>query len=346
MPKDDSIVISADGLTRYFGSHRVVDNLDFHVPQGKVTALLGLNGAGKTTTIRMMMGLLSPTRGSCTTLDVDAEEMPPEHLRRIGYMVEGHYLYPWMKVSELAKFCRIGHPWFDDGVFDRIVDHFAISMNQRVGQISRGQRAGVSLAAILATDPELLILDDPALGLDPVSRRALNETLVDFASGTTRDGTPRSVLLSTHLIDDVERIADEIALMISGRLLIHTTLNEFQNRVKRFGFAVPTDKNPRALSKAIAAKLPGVVEARIVGGECAVCIVDSDDSIDQKLSDSIGLSTMNGSLEQLPTSLDELVVAYLSRERSERSFTKQVNAESNESVTESRSNMQSEETGQ
>ena len=101
-------VIRAERLTRYFGSHAVVRDLDFDVPHGKVTALLGLNGAGKTTTIRMMVGLLWPTRGRCRTLDRDSRDLRAEDLSRIGYMVEGHYLYPWMRVGEVQRFAAEG----------------------------------------------------------------------------------------------------------------------------------------------------------------------------------------------------------------------------------------------
>lgn len=307
--------ISATGLTRYFDLRCVVNQLDFDVPAGKVTALLGLNGAGKTTSIRMMMGLLAPTRGRCKTLDVDSQSLSPENRRRIGYLVEGHYLYPWMRVSEIAKFTRSFNDHWDQQRFAEIVAHFAIDARQRAGELSRGQRAGVSLAATLAADPELLIMDDPALGLDPVSRRSLNETLIDFAGQTTRDGHPRTVLLSTHLIDDVERIADEIAVMIAGRLLIHTSLADFQIRVDRYAMEVSPDEDPAALLSKLQAIASGIIEARMVGKHVLICVADAPNDFAEKLK-----SLAHGDVERLTTSLDDLVVAYLSRERAEHSF--------------------------
>ncbi|TWT83570.1 putative ABC transporter ATP-binding protein YxlF [Planctomycetes bacterium CA13] len=315
MDQPNFAAIHAVGLTRYFESKCVVNNLDFRVPSGKVTALLGLNGAGKTTTLRMMMGLLAPTRGTCQTLGVDSQSMSPEHLSRIGYLVEGHYLYPWMKVTEVARFARDGQTVFDDRRFDEIVHHFGIMTSQRCGDLSRGQRAGVSLAATLAADPELLVLDDPALGLDPVSRRSLNETLVDFAAQTTTDDRPRTVLLSTHLIDDVERIADEIAVMIAGRLLIHASVAEFQNRVTRYAFDVPAESENESLVSQMQAAIDGLVESRMVGKHCTVCVADAADDVAEQLA-----KLSSGSVETLAASLDELVVAYLSRDRAEHSF--------------------------
>ena len=305
-PLDPSPTLSAiesDGLTRYFGKTRVVDRLHLKVPAGRVTALLGLNGAGKTTTIRMMMGLLAPTRGSCRTLDTDAQSLGPDQLSRIGYLVEGHYLPSWMTVHQLAKFCRSHQARWNQERFDSIVDHFAVSVQQKCGRISRGQRAGVALASVLAADVELLILDDPALGLDPVSRRALNETLVDFAGHD--EGRQRTVLLSTHLLDDVERIADDVAVMIGGQLLVHTTLADFHARVSRYAISDFKERD-----SGFPASIGGVVECRSVGDELVLTVADAArDTIDQ-LQRHFACD-----VEQLPTTLSDRVIAYLSRDR-------------------------------
>ena len=174
------MVIRTHGLTRYFGGRAVVRNLNFAVPRGSVVALLGLNGAGKTTTLRMLLGLLAPTRGRAEVLGRDSQQLRPEDRARIGFTGEGHFLYGWMRVREVESFGRQTFPRWNPALFHEIVDRFEIDVAARVRWLSRGQRAGVSLASTLGSHPELLILDDPALGLDPVSRRALNETIVDF----------------------------------------------------------------------------------------------------------------------------------------------------------------------
>jgi len=234
-------------LCRYFGKKAVVDDLSLAVQTGKVTALLGLNGAGKTTTIRILMGLLSPTRGSATTLGSDATTMSIDTRKRIGYLVEGHYLYPSMRVKECQKFQRAGYDSWNSN--------------------SRGQRAGVSLAMVLAPDPELLVLDDPALGLDPVSRRALNETLIEFAGGGKR-----TVLLSTHLLDDVERIADRVAVMVGGRLKVDTSMDDFVSRVSLFSVESNGDDNGQSVAETI----PGLIEVRQVGDRLQMAIADAN----------------------------------------------------------------------
>ncbi len=297
-------IIQTKRLTRYFDRQAVVRDLDLSVPPGQVTALLGLNGAGKTTTIRIIMGLLRPTRGSCQIFGKDSSELSPDDRMRIGYMVEGHFLYSRMSVRECARFQGAGYSRWNDTQFDRIVKHFGISQSTRVGHLSRGQRAGVSLALVLAPDPELLVLDDPALGLDPVSRRALNETLVEFAA----DGQ-RTVLLSSHLLDDVERIADRVMLMIDGRLQVDTTLDDFRRRVA--GFAVEVD----VVDSDRVAAIPGLIEARRLGPRLHLTVADADEET------SAAIERLQATaVEPIELPFSDSVLAWLSRSRNQHSF--------------------------
>lgn len=298
-------------LTRYFGAKSVVRDLDFSVPVGKVTALLGLNGAGKTTTIRILMGLLAPTRGHAITLGEDATDLSIQTRAKIGYLVEGHFLYSSMKVRDCETFQRAGYKKWDDTMFREIVLHFGIDASARVGTLSRGQRAGVSLALLLAPDPELLVLDDPALGLDPVSRRALNETLIEFASGGKR-----TVLLSTHLLDDVERIADRVAVMVAGRLKVDTSLDDFTSRVSTFALAA--DDNSGQQSATIDSQItaiPGLVEARQLGSRLQITVADADGETQA----AIERIAANG-FESVDTTFSDAVLSYLTRERGDGSF--------------------------
>jgi len=292
-------------LCRYFGKKAVVDDLSLAVQTGKVTALLGLNGAGKTTTIRILMGLLSPTRGSATTLGSDATTMSIDTRKRIGYLVEGHYLYPSMRVKECQKFQRAGYDSWNSNLFNDIVRHFSIDPAARVSTLSRGQRAGVSLAMVLAPDPELLVLDDPALGLDPVSRRALNETLIEFAGGGKR-----TVLLSTHLLDDVERIADRVAVMVGGRLKVDTSMDDFVSRVSLFSVESNGDDNGQSVAETI----PGLIEVRQVGDRLQMAIADANGVAHEAIEKSFGRS------ERIETTLNDAVLAFLTRQRGDSSF--------------------------
>ena len=309
-PAQNAAAIELKRLTRYFNAKPVVRDLSLSVATGKVTALLGLNGAGKTTTIRILMGLLSPTRGIATTLGVNATTMTPETRSRIGYLVEGHYLYPSMRVRECQTFQRAGYEAWNDKLFDEIVSHFAIDPAARVSTLSRGQRAGVSLALVLAPDPELLVLDDPSLGLDPVSRRALNETLIEFAAGGKR-----TVLLSTHMLDDVERIADHVAVMVGGRLKVDTATDDFVRRVSLF--SVDAD----AVQLKQLASLPGLIEGRRLGNRIQLAVADADRNASTGLFAELEkLGVAVSELETIDTTLSDAVMAYLTRERGERSF--------------------------
>lgn len=301
-------VISAQGLTRYFGSKAVVRQLDLCIPRGSVTGLLGLNGAGKTTTLRMLLGLLEPTRGTCQIFGKDSRKLGAEDRARIGYTVEGHFLYDWMTVRESEQFQKSTFPCWNAPLFADTVRRFGIDAAQRTRSLSRGQRAGVSLALTLAAEPELLILDDPALGLDPVSRRALNETLLDFC-----DGGRRTVLLSSHMLDDVERVADRIAVMVHGRLLVDTTVDDFRSRVSAWSIDLP-------LTSLATAAIPGLVQVRPLGGRTVVTVTDSDQETKAALTRLAGSASDQNPLERLPVTFEDAVIAYLSRSREGQSF--------------------------
>ncbi len=291
-------------LCRYFGKKPVVDDLSLNVQTGKVTALLGLNGAGKTTTIRILMGLLSPTRGAALTLGVNATTMSEATRKRIGYLAEGHFLYPSMRVRQCQSFQREGYDSWNGQLFDDIVRHFAIDPAAKVATLSRGQRAGVALAMVLAPDPELLVLDDPALGLDPVSRRALNETLIEFAGGGKR-----TVLLSTHLLDDVERIADRVAVMVGGRLKVDTSMDDFVSRVSLYSVKSDGREDQAAVNA-----IPGLIEARRVGNRMQMAIADANGVAHAAIEKTYGQP------EQIETTLNDAVLAFLTRQRGDRSF--------------------------
>lgn len=297
-------IIRADGLTQYFRKKCIFRELDLKVHPGKVTSLLGLNGAGKTTIIRIMMGLLRPTRGSCSIFGECSSELSEDNRRRIGYLVEGHFLYRSMRIDEVAKFQSAVYPSWDNRLFDQIVSHFGIRAKAKIGTLSRGQRAGVALGLVLAPDPELLVLDDPALGLDPISRRALNETIIEFATGRKK-----TVLLSTHLLDDVERVSDRVLLLAEGRIRVDAEMDDFLDRVT--GFSIELD----VLRPELLNSIPGLVEARQIGSRFQIIVADSDQETMAAL-DRLGAQ----SIEQTNPAFSDSVLAYLTRHRSGQSF--------------------------
>lgn len=239
----NDIVIEAKNLTKYFHKTLALDHLNLQVPRGCIYGLLGRNGAGKTTAIKMMLGLLRPTTGTATVLGCDCQNLTPQIRQRIGYVTEGHRLYRWMTIGELAKFQRAFFPGlWDTKLFDDMLDYFELSKKQKIKTLSNGQRAQVSLAITLAPNPELLIMDDPTLGLDTAIRRQFMEGMIQLIE---RQG--RTILFSSHILSDVERVAERIAVIDRGVLRADCKLEEFRAAVRkvRFSFAesVPSEVN-------------------------------------------------------------------------------------------------------
>lgn len=222
-------VIETKDLTRFYGDRKVLAGLNLSVERGSILGLLGPNGAGKTTTIRMLLGLVEPTCGNATILGHDCRQIPPPLRARIGYLAEGHPVYEWMTVLECERFQASFYPHWNRDLFYAVLEHFRMEEKMKASRLSRGQRAGLCLALTLAPEPELIILDDPALGLDPMSRRSLLESMVFM----TRNAD-RTILFSSHLLTDVERVADRIAIIDHGNLRAHCTMDEFRSRIRQW----------------------------------------------------------------------------------------------------------------
>ncbi len=223
------IVLETKGLTKYYGAAAALDHLDLQVPRGCICGFLGRNGAGKTTAIKMMLGLLQPTAGSASLLGCDSIALTPAIRQRIGYVTEGHRLFRWMSIARLERFQRAFFPkQWDDRLFADMIEYFELSRKQRIKHLSNGQRAQVSLALALAPNPELLIMDDPTLGLDAAIRRQFLEGMIELI---TRQG--RTVLFSSHILADVERVADRVVVVDRGRLRADCPLEKFRTSIRK-----------------------------------------------------------------------------------------------------------------
>jgi len=223
------IVLETKTLTKYYGARPALDHLDLRIPRGCICGFLGRNGAGKTTAIKMMLGLLTPTAGSAQLLGCDATALTPAIRQRIGYVTEGHHLCRWMTIGRLEKFQQAFFPkQWDAKFFADMIEYFELSKKQKVKHLSNGQRAQVSLALALAPNPELLIMDDPTLGLDAVIRRQFLEGMIELI---TRQG--RTVLFSSHILADVERVADHIVVIDKGVLRADCSLEQFRRSVRK-----------------------------------------------------------------------------------------------------------------
>jgi len=220
-----SHVISASGLTMHFPGCEALRGVDFEVPRGTVFALLGENGAGKTTLIRILTGFLQPTSGTCQVLGLDPTREALQIRRRIGYVSDSPALYDWMQVGEIGWFASAFYP---PGFLERyrvLIRRYEVAEAWKIRRLSKGQRAKVALALALAPDPDLLVLDEPTAGLDPLVRREFLESMVDRAA------VGKTVLLSSHQIVEVERVADHIAILRQGRFCLSRPLCELKESV-------------------------------------------------------------------------------------------------------------------
>jgi ABC-2 type transport system ATP-binding protein len=291
-------VIETHNLTKYFGARCAVDTVSFGVPRGSVFAFIGRNGAGKTTTIRIILGLLDPTRGSSTILGYDSAELPPEARARIGYMAEGHPVYAWMRVGQYAGFQKGFYAHWNQQIFDSVIDYFAISPRTKAGHLSHGQRAGLHLAMTLAIEPEILMLDDPATGLDPSARRSLLEAMIYFTRSRER-----TIFFSTHLLDDVERVADYVAVLDYSVLRVCCSADTFRERVRRVVARFPGDP-PRNLPA-----IPGLLRATRSEKELSLVVANFNGRTERDL-ESLGAVAV----DEQPISLEDALIAHVGRQ--------------------------------
>jgi ABC-2 type transport system ATP-binding protein len=221
-------VIRVQGLVKRYRGQSAVDGLSLEVPEGSVYGLLGENGAGKTTTIQSLLGLVQPDAGRLEVLGLNPWQDGLEVRRRTGYVPEVPTLYDWMTVSEIGWFASGFHP--DDQRstasyqvrYGELTRGFELPSNRKIRALSKGMRAKVSLSLALASSPRLLILDEPTSGLDVLVRREFMESMVDLASGG------QTVLLSSHQLGEVERVASHVALMHKGKLILAEPLEELK----------------------------------------------------------------------------------------------------------------------
>ncbi len=227
-PSSAPPIVEIHRVTRQFGNKTALDDISLTVPRGGVFGLIGGNGAGKTTLIKHVLGMLKAQSGSVRVFGLDPVENPVGTLGRIGYLSEERDLPNWMRVGELMRYTQAFFPNWDEKYAEELREAFDLDGNARIKNLSRGQRARAGLLVALAHRPELLVLDEPSSGLDPVVRRdilgAIIRTIADEG---------RTVLFSSHLLDEVERVADRVAIIHQGRILLTAPMDEIKDTHRR-----------------------------------------------------------------------------------------------------------------
>lgn len=217
--------IELQGIVKSYGSKAVLSGLDLAVPRGSVVGLLGTNGSGKTTLIKCALGLIRPQSGTARLLGEDSWNLSAQAKARIGYVPQVINLYPWMKVRHLIDYTAAFYPNWNQELVARLVKEWNIPPEDRIGPLSVGQLQKVAIVLALGHEPDILILDEPAASLDPLARRQFLQMIIELA-----EPGKRTVLFSTHITSDLERVADRVAILKSGRIAWHGLLEDLKEQ--------------------------------------------------------------------------------------------------------------------
>lgn len=227
-------IIECDKITHYYGDRLIYADLSFDVEKGKVLGLLGKNGTGKTTIINILNGYLKPRSGVCRLFGEDMNNISPATKSRVGLLLEGHVQHTYFNVQQIEKFYSAFFPKWKKEAYYELLKKLQVLPTQKISTMSCGQRSQVALGLLFAQDPDLLILDDFSMGLDPGYRRLFVEYLKEYASAENK-----TVFLTSHIIQDMEMLIDDCMIMDYGRLLLHRPIKEIMDNFKRYRFVTP-----------------------------------------------------------------------------------------------------------
>ncbi len=227
-------IIECKNLTHYYGKRLIYEDINFTVPKGRILGLLGKNGTGKTTTINILSGYLKQHSGECRLFGQEIQRMDPSLRQKIGILIEGHVQYQFMNIQQIEKFYSAFYPKWKREAYYELMSKLKVAPKQMISRMSCGQRSQVALGLILAQNPELLILDDFSLGLDSGYRRLFVDYLRDYARSEGK-----TVFLTSHIIQDMEKLIDDCMIMDYGRILIQKPIKEILDTARKYTFNVP-----------------------------------------------------------------------------------------------------------
>lgn len=272
-------------VTKSFGDKQVLDGATLKLPPGTVTGLLGTNGAGKTTLLKCALGLLRIQSGECRIFGESSWDLSAETKARIGYVPQIPALWPWIKVGQLIEYTASFYArWDTDKILD-LQKRWELKDKDAVGTLSTGQMQRLAILLALGHSPELLILDEPAASLDPLARRQFLELIIDMA-----EPGGRTVLFSTHIVSDLERVADSVAVLRNGKVAFHGLVDELKERVRRVHVTAPASL-PASLD------LPGTLHEDIRGREATLSLFGASEeslsAIRSKFSAEVAVQELN-----------------------------------------------------
>ncbi len=273
-------------VRKYYGLDAfALDDVTWSVPAGSVVGLLGQNAAGKTTLIKTALGLIRPTRGEAKIFGENAWNLSAQAKARLGYVPQVITLYPWLRVRQLINYTASFYPWWDDVLVQKLALNWSIPREEKVGNLSVGTLQKLAIVLALGHEPALLVLDEPAASLDPGARRDFLRTLLDIAV----DGR-RTILFSTHITSDLERVADRVAILREGRIVYDGQLDQLKESVKRLHVTSSTPLPPNF-------SVPGAVQLKVEGNEALVSVRDVSEQLVEDIrrnyAATIGVQDLN-----------------------------------------------------
>ncbi len=283
--------IELHSVRKHFGKREVLADVNLRVEKGEIFAFLGRNGAGKTTTIHLLLGLLKRDGGEVRVLGLDPARDALEIRRRVGYMAEDQTMFGWMRIEEILGFLAPFYPTWDNETADHYINAFELPLKQQIKHLSKGQNARLALLLALAHNPELVILDDPTLGLDPIMRKELLRDVIDHLQG--RGVT---VFFSSHLLYEIEPVADKVAILDKGRIVCLEETERLRESVKRLIL-------PEAAWREMTL-LPGLLDVRQNGDRMVVVVKGAAEVIHQ-------LKERGVPFQVVDLNLDEIFEAYV-----------------------------------
>jgi ABC-2 type transport system ATP-binding protein len=260
-------VIQLDQLQKSFAAKDVLRGINLAIEPGTVLGLLGSNGSGKTTLIKCALGLLRPTAGAATVFGEEAWDLSARAKARLGYVPQEVTSYPWMRVRQVIAYTAAFYPRWNQSFVDDLCRRWHVPLEDRVGALSTGQLQTVGIVLALGHEPELLVLDEPVASLDPAARREFLRTLLEML-----DGHERTVLFSTHITSDLERVANRVAILGDGQIRFHGELDELKDRVKRLRIS---SRHELPASFAV----PGSLRCEVAGSNATVSVANFDERL-------------------------------------------------------------------
>jgi ABC-2 type transport system ATP-binding protein len=260
-------VLKLDGVVKRYRDKTVLDGATLDVPAGSVLGLLGKNGAGKTTLLKAALGLIKPESGTATLLGEPAWSLSADAKARLGYVPQTVTLYPWMRVRQVIDYTAAFYPRWNMALVWQLIKDWEVGADDKVGNLSVGTLQKLAIILALGPEPQLLVLDEPAASLDPAARRDFLKALLDIAVNGTR-----TIVFSTHITSDLERVADRVAILRGGKIAYHGELDELKDAVKRLHVTAKRPLTP-------AFNVPGAMRLRVEGNEALVSIRGASDEV-------------------------------------------------------------------